>query len=168
MTPPNWFNGHPRPTITTPFSPIVHTMGPTSPTSPFSPGGPGIPCGTKRQTWGTKWEGPEAVPSNSDTYLQARGANHPHEASHSIISFLPKEAWRSPASLSPICPLGGGQGKAQLGSVSGVGERLKAKVRIEVQGWDPVWRGSGLGLKLGMQVKHQRLAMKSRVESKFF
>lgn len=53
--------------------------------------------------------GKEATPPNSDTHLQARGANHPNEASHSIISFLPKEAWWSPASLSPICSLGEGQ-----------------------------------------------------------
>jgi len=38
--------------------------------------------------------------------LQARRANHPHKASHSVISFLPKEAWWSPASLSPICSRG--------------------------------------------------------------
>ena len=69
-------------------------------------------------------------------------------------------------SLSPICSLGG-QGRTQLGSVSRVGVRFTVKIRMEVQGWDEVWGGSGLGLKLGVQVKGQGLGMKSRTESKF-
>lgn len=114
-------------------------MDPTSPTSPFSPGGPGSPCGTKKQDWGIGCGEPEAIPSNSDTHLQARGANHPHEASHSIISFLPKEAWGSPASLSPICSLGEEESQAKLGSRPMVGNRLGVKVGIEVDGWNHGW-----------------------------
>lgn len=69
-----------------------------------------------RRAWQSLWNkearlehrvgGTRGHTPNSDTHLQARGANHPHEASHSIITFLPKEAWGSPASLSPICSLG--------------------------------------------------------------
>ena len=36
---------------------------------------------------------------------------------------------------------------------------------MEVQGWNEVWGGSGLGLKV--QVKGQGLGMKSRTEQSF-
>lgn len=51
--------------------------------------------------------------------------------------------------------------------MSRVGVRFKVKIRMEVQGWNEVLGGSGLGLKLGVQVKGQGLGMKSRTESKF-
>ena len=49
--------------------------------------------------------------------------------------------------------------------MSRVGVRFKVKVRMEVQGWNEVWGGSGLGLKV--QVKGQGLGMKSRTEQSF-
>lgn len=70
----------------------------------------------KRRKIGAQSAGKEATSPNSDTHLQARRANHPHEASHSIISFLPKEAWWSPASLSPICSLEKDRSRVQVGS----------------------------------------------------
>lgn len=45
------------------------------------------------------------LPPNSHTYLQAWRTNYTYKASDSIITFLPKEARGSPATLSTISTL---------------------------------------------------------------